>query len=120
MTAVNETVSRYFAAWNETDGERRRRLIAETWAETANYLDPVMRGAGHAEIDAMIRGVQERFPGHRFRQTGAVDAYQDRARFSWELAPEAGEAIVKGTDFAVLAADSRLQAVTGFFDLLPG
>jgi len=109
-------VGRYFAAWNEIDAERRRTLIAQTWADDASYLDPLMQGQGHAGIDAMIAAVQERFAGHQFHQTGAVDAHHDRVRFAWELAPERGPAVAAGTDFGVVAADGRLQAITGFLD----
>src|SRR5215213_4903609 len=85
-------VDRYFAAWNETDAARRRALIAQTWADDASYLDPLMQGQGHAGIDAMIAAVQQQFAGHQFRQISAVDAHHDRLRFSWELAPERGAA----------------------------
>ena len=113
-------VERYFAAWNETDAARRRALIAQTWANDASYLDPLMQGQGHTGIDAMIAAVQDRFAGHKFHQLGAVDAHHDRIRFSWELAPEGGAAIVAGTDFGVVAADGRLQMITGFLDQVPG
>jgi hypothetical protein len=113
-------VERYFAAWNETNAERRRALIAQTWADDASYLDPLMQGQGHVGIDAMIAAVQDRFAAHRFHQIGAVDAHHERIRFSWELAPEGGTAIVAGTDFGVVAADGRLQSITGFLDQVPG
>ena len=63
----------------------------------------------------MIAAVQERYPGHRFRRTGEVESHHDRVRFTWDLASEEGEALVKGTDFGVVTND-RLQAITGFFD----
>jgi len=116
MENLNELIDRYIAMWNETDESRRRALIARIWTEDASYLDPVMQGNGQAEIDAMVRGVHERFPGHRFRRTSDPDAHHDRVRFSWKLAPEGSAAVVSGTDFAVVAADQRLQTVTGFFD----
>jgi SnoaL-like domain len=119
MTDHSDLIDRYIAAWNETDAERRKTLVAATFASDATYLDPVMQGDGHAGIDGMIAGVQARFPGHRFSRDGKVDTHHDHLRFSWALAPEGGEALVKGTDFAVLAADARMAAVTGFFDLLP-
>src|SRR6266545_2833567 len=68
MNNLTELTDRYFAVWSETDAERRRELIARTSTETASYLDPVMNGEGHAGIDAMIQGVQERFAGYRFRR----------------------------------------------------
>ncbi len=108
----------YIDAWNETDAERRRDLIARTWSKTAAYADPLMQGEGHAGINALIEGVQARFPDHRFKLTGNPDGFADRLRFSWELGPRGGEALVKGTDFAVVA-DGRLQSVTGFLDQVP-
>jgi len=119
MSNVTELVDRYFAVWNETDAERRRNLIARTWTEGASYLDPLMHGEGHTGIDGLVQGVHEQFAGHRFRQTSVVDAHHDRIRFSWELAREGGPAVVAGTDFGVVAADGRLQSITGFFDHPP-
>lgn len=40
-------------------------------------------------------------------------------RFSWVLVASEGPVIAAGTDVAVLSSDSRLQAVTGFFDQAP-
>lgn len=116
MDDLKELIDRYIAMWNETDADRRRALIAQTWTEDARYVDPVLQATGQAEIDAMVKGVHDRFPGHRFRRTSDPDAHHDRVRFAWELAPETGAAVVKGIDFAVIAAGQRLQNVTGFFD----
>ena len=116
MNNLTELIDRYIAMWNETDPERRRALIARTWTEDASYLDPVLRGEGQAGIDAMVRGVRERFPGHRFRRTSDLDTHHDRVRFSWELAPEGGAVVASGIDFGIVAPDQRLQTVTGFFD----
>ncbi|MDJ1160115.1 nuclear transport factor 2 family protein [Chelatococcus sp. SYSU_G07232] len=118
MTALDNLADRYIAAWNETDAARRRELIAGIWTEGARYRDPLMQGEGPSGIDALIAGVQERFPNHHFRRTSPVEAVADHIRFSWELAPADGPALVKGTDFAIVA-DGRLQAVTGFLDEAP-
>jgi len=111
-------IDRYIAAWNETDGPRRRALIEQTWTEDAAYIDPMMRGEGRPGIDAMIQGVQAQFPGHRFRRTGAVDAHNGYVRFAWELGPEGAAAMAGGADFGEIA-DGRLRAVTGFLDFAP-
>jgi hypothetical protein len=73
-----------------------------------------MSGDGADGIDAMIAAAQQRFRGHRFTLTAGPDAHHDRVRFTWSLAPEGGDAIALGADFAVLARDGRMQAVTGF------
>ena len=93
MNAHTDLIDRYFDAWNETDGARRRELIAATWSADADYRDPLLSGAGHEGIDAMIGAVHERFPHHTFRRTGQVDGYANRLRFSWELITPAGETI---------------------------
>ena len=113
-------VDRYIACWNETDPARRYELIAQAWHENARYVDPLMRGEGHAAIAELVRAVQVQLPGHRFMRIGNVDAHDGGIRFSWQLAhPEAG-AFARGTDFAELADDGRLLNVTGFLDGTPG
>ena len=39
-------VDRYIDTWNETDPERRRSIIADTWTDDASYVDPIMSGDG--------------------------------------------------------------------------
>lgn len=119
MNPHTDLIDRYFAAWNETDGARRRELIASTWASDADYRDPLMTGSGHDGIEAMIHAVQERFAGHTFRRSTDVDGFGNRLRFSWELLTPAGEAIVKGSDFGMVDPRGRLQSMTGFLDQVP-
>lgn len=109
----------YIAAWNETDPQRRRTLIAQGWSEDASYLDPLAGVSGHDGLDALIDAVQRQFPGLRFTLLGTVDGHNDRLRFSWALGPDGGEPLARGTDFALLAADGRLRSVTGFLDQVP-
>ena len=111
-----ELVDRYIAIWNETDGARRRALIARTWAPDANYLEPLLEGAGHEGIDAMVAAVHERYPGHRFARTSEVDVHHDRVRFEWALGPDGGPMLVQGTDFGVVTAEQLLSAVAGFYN----
>ena len=117
MTDIEQTVEGYFDMWNEADPARRRELIERTWAPVANYVDPMFSADGYDELDAMVAGVHQQFPGHRFRLVGAVDAHHNMVRWGWELAtPDGGGAIASGVDFGVLAADGRLGEVTGFIE----
>jgi len=111
--------ARYLAAWNERDAEKRRGLVAALWAEDAVFRDPIMAGEGLAGIDAVIEGVQARYPDFRFRQIGAADGFGDYVRLSWGLGPDGADAPIKGTDFGRVER-GRLKSVTGFFDQLPG
>ena len=120
MNIHTDLIDRYFEAWNETDAAQRRALISRTWSADAAYADPLLSGDGHEGIDAMIRAVHERFPGHTFSRTTDVDGFANRVRFSWALATPDGVPIVKGSDFGVVDSAGRLQAVTGFLDEAPG
>ena len=111
---------RFIASWNAVDPEDRRDLVAGTWTEDGVFVDPVMQGEGHAGIDALVAGVQARFPGFRLTRTGPVDAHNGRMRFTWAMGPEGGESVVEGLDIGVIAEDGRLRSITGFFDKLPG
>lgn len=117
MTDITTVVDSYLAAWNETDPERRRALIADTWSEDASYLDPLMAGEGRAGIDEMIAGAQQAYPGHRFELADGPDAHHDRVRFTWHLrGPDGNGPVAVGVDFGTLAGDGRLRAVTGFLE----
>ncbi len=82
--------------------------------EDASYVDPLMAGEGIEGIDAMIAGAQQQFPGHSFALLEGPDAHHDRVRFSWTLAQDGADPVAIGVDFASVAQDGRLQAVTGF------
>lgn len=114
-TSIEQVVEGYFAMWNEVDTERRRQIVAETWASDARYKDPMVAADGQDGLVAMVAGIHEQFPGHRFRLTSAIDAYQDRACWGWELTGPSG-VIAAGVDFAVLTVDGRLSEVTGFLE----
>jgi hypothetical protein len=113
-----DVADRYLAAWNERDADKRRALIAALWAEDAAFRDPIMAGDGRAEIDAVIAGVQGRYPNYRFRQIGKADGFGDYVRLSWGLGPAGADAPIKGTDIAHVER-GQLTSVTGFFDQLP-
>ena len=117
------TADAYVATWNETDSARRLAAIAKVWSAAGSYRDPLMAGDGPAGIDAMIAGVQGRFPGMVLKRTSKVDAHngagEGYVRFSWSLGPAAGPAIVEGVDFGTLAPDGKLAAIVGFIDKMP-
>ena len=108
----------YIALWNETDPARRRTLLAATWTAHATYVDPLMRGSGHAEIDGLIAAAQAKFPDFRFALLKPADGFGDHLRFSWGLGPQGCEPVVKGTDFVARDGD-QIAAVVGFLDQVP-
>jgi SnoaL-like domain len=116
MTEVATVIDDYIAIWNEGSDERRRELIARTYADDATYVDPMLQGDGPDGINAMIAGAQQQFPGHRIELTAGPDAHHDRVRFAWRMLNPEGATAIAGVDFATLADDGRLREVTGFLE----
>jgi hypothetical protein len=117
---VNDLVARYIACWNERDAERRRDLVAKTWAADGTYIDAHRRGLGHDGIDMMIAAAQARFPGYALRLASGVETHNGFLRFRWVAGGSAEAPLyLAGTDFATIADDFRLASVVGFVDAAP-
>ncbi|MEV0401465.1 nuclear transport factor 2 family protein [Actinoallomurus sp. NPDC050550] len=119
MRDIDQLIARYIDTWNETDPAARRAAIDELWAEDGAYTDPMGVARGCEAIDATIAAVQGQFAGLTFTLAGPVDAHHDIARFTWELGPAGGEALVVGFDVAVLTEDGLIDKVHGFLDKVP-
>jgi hypothetical protein len=118
MTDPVTIARRYIELWNERTAGRRRELLSDNWTSDASYVDPLMKGDGRDGIEALIAGVQQRFPDFKFKLIGEPNGYGDHIRFSWGLGPDGADSPIKGTDFAVLK-DGRIRSVTGFLDQVP-
>src|SRR5262245_38814731 len=120
MSKVEAVVESYVASWNETDPGRRQSALVASCAADASYRDPVMVSDGHAGLDAMLAGVQAKFPGFVLKRISRVDSHNNAVRFAWSLGPAAGPSVVEGVDFATLSPDGKLASITGFIDKMPG
>jgi hypothetical protein len=122
MTDAQTIAIRYIDLWNERTAARRREILSQHWTKDARYVDPLMSGDGHDGVDALIAGVQQRFPDFKFTLIGEPNGYGNHVRFacrfSWGLGPDGADAPIKGTDFAVLT-DGRISSITGFLDQVP-
>ena len=120
MTDTNAVVRRYVEIWNQPDGAQRAKAAAELLTADCRFVDPIADVNGPDGLAAVIGGVHERFPGHRIRPIGEVDAHHDVLRFTWELVPDGGgESVVIGTDVLALTADGLVSGIDGFFDKTP-
>jgi hypothetical protein len=121
-TTTNDTatlVDAYFEMWQTTDEDRRADLVAGTFTEDGRHVDQHADASGHAGLVEMIAGVHAGFPGFQMARTSGIDRFGDQLRFAWELNGADGTPIVAGIDVAEVAADGRLQRVTGFWGDLP-
>ena len=118
MSNLQQLAERYIATWNESDPAARRELVGELWSEGGSYTDPLMAVTGHEEISAAIGAARAQFPGLVFT-LGPVDAHHDLARFTWDLGPVGGEALIVGFDVLVAGPDGLVESVLGFLDHVP-
>jgi SnoaL-like domain len=118
MTDSNTIARRYIDLWNERMQSRRREILSQNWTADATYVDPLMSGDGLDGVDALIAGVQQRFPDFKFKLIGEPNGYGDHVRFCWGLGPDGGDSPIKGTDFAVLK-EGQIRSITGFLDQVP-
>ena len=120
MSNIESVIESYVASWNETDPARRQSSLAASCAANLSYRDPVMVSDGQAGLDAMLAGVQAKFPGFVLKRISKVDSHNNAVRFAWSLGPAAGPSVVEGVDFATLSADGKLANIVGFIDKAPG
>jgi hypothetical protein len=112
---VTTTIDTYLSAWNETDPERRAKLIESAWVDDGRLIDPPLTGEGHAGINDMSIALHTHYAGHQFRRASAIDEHHGYLRFAWELVGPDGTVALTGLDVGELADDGRLRRVTGFF-----
>src|SRR3954462_7731974 len=66
MTELTTVVDSYIAMWNETDPERRRSIIEQTWTADGTYVDPQAEVSGADGLDALgPRAAPPRAPAGR-------------------------------------------------------
>src|SRR3954463_5527933 len=103
--AAEQLADRYMALWNEPDADRRRRMIAELWAEDgAQILQPpqemreiaasaglgmaaTLEARGHAELEARATTSHEQWvasAGLSFRRRDDLYRLHDVVKFHWE------------------------------------
>ena len=76
-----------------------------------------MAGEGHDGIDAMIAAAQQQFPGHRFELVdGPGRPQRPRPLRVGARRRRRRRSVAAGVDFATVADDGRLRAVTGFLE----
>ena len=103
IDSVDVIIDAYVASWNETDPGKRKSALAASCATDARYRDPVMVSDGHSGLDAMLAGVQAKFPGFVLKRISKVDSHNDAVRFAWSLGPASGlKGLLIGTAFGAI------------------
>jgi hypothetical protein len=121
---------KYVALWNEPDADRRRRMIAELWAEDGRHiLQPpeeirniaaqpgiamtaILEAWGYEQIEARAASVYAHWVGSEglsFRRRDDADRLGDVIKLHWEAVAKDGKLFGVGLSFLVLAADGRIE-----------
>jgi hypothetical protein len=124
-----ELADRYIALWNESDADRRRRMIAELWTEDGTHilqppqeirdiaaqpgigLTAILEARGYGQIEARAASAYEHWVGSEglsFRRRDDAERLSDVVKFHWEAVGKDGELVAVGLNFLVLAADGRI------------
>ncbi len=127
---MTQTAENYVTLWNEPDASRRRRMIAELWAEDGRHiLQPPqeiravaaqpgiamtasLQAQGYEEIEARAASVYEHWVGSEglsFRGRDDADRLDDVVKLHWEAVAQDGAVAAVGLSFLVLAADGRIE-----------
>jgi len=125
-----ELAKKYIALWNEPDADRRRRMIANLWAEDGRHiLQPpqeiraiaaqpgiamtaILKAQGYEEIAARAASVYEHWVGSEglsFRARDDADRLGDVVKLHWEAVAKDRTVLAVGLSFLVLAADGRIE-----------
>jgi hypothetical protein len=124
--SVDEALLAYAEAWNTPDATKRRELLDIGLSDDCSYTDPAYEVRGKEELaDHIGRSVSgEAYDGlgagARIPLSSGLDQHHGMFRFTWVLIePQEQQIFLEGMDFVELAADGRLQRITGFFGTFP-
>ncbi len=132
MTDSNTTelAGKYLALWNEPDADRRRRTIAELWAEDGRHLlqppeevrgiaaqpgigmTAILEARGYEQIEARVASAYEHWVGTEglsFRGRDDAERLGDVVKFHWEAVTGDGELSGAGLNVLVLGPDGRIE-----------
>ena len=124
--SLDEALLAYAEAWNTPDATKRRELLDIGLSDDCSYTDPAYEVRGKEELaDHIGRSLSgEAYDGlgagARIPLSSGLDQHHGMFRFTWVLIePQEQQILLEGMDFVELAADGRLQRITGFFGAFP-
>jgi ketosteroid isomerase-like protein len=110
---IDDVADRYLAVWSEPDPERRRRAVADLWAEDGVEFVETGQFRGHEELDTRITAAYDAFVGNgRFTVTSADDVFghHNAVTFTVQLATGDGQVAWAARVFLLLDEDARIRA----------
>jgi SnoaL-like domain len=102
--------------FGEQDPRRRKRAIAELYAEDCAFYDANGESIGQAAVaDQVGRILDESPPGFAFSQVGPAEVIHDLGRLRWQSGPAGAPPVLSGMDVAVFA-NGKIRALYTFIE----
>ncbi len=112
--SLNESIERYFQAWNQTDIDTINTTLQSCWVAGGTYIDPLNALTGVDGLAAIIQHTQDGVPGRIVTLTSRVDFYHGSGRYTWAFTKPNGDK-TEGFDYIEYDGDNRLTRLVSFF-----
>jgi hypothetical protein len=117
---VDSTLVAYFAAWNASDADERRELLAQSLSDDAELIDPTGRWQGIGGLSERSGNYQSGAPGTTVVPASGVDEHNGIERYAWRIVDPGGNELMEGLDVTERDGAGRLQRIVMFHGPLPG
>jgi hypothetical protein len=102
--------------FGERDPDRRKRAIAELYAEDCALYDNEGASIGQAALsDRVGRILDESPPGLAFSLVAPAEVIHDLGRLRWQIRPAGAPPVMRGMDVAVFA-DGKIRTLYTFIE----
>jgi SnoaL-like domain len=117
-TALGELMERNVSeVFGQRDPDRRRRAIAQLYAEECAFYDADGETIGQTAVsDRVGRILDQSPPGFAFSLVSPADVIHDLGRLRWQAGPAGAPAVLTGMDVAFFA-NGKIRALYTFIDM---
>lgn len=109
-------VDAWFGLWTEADEAARADTLGRLAAPDVRFRDQFSMLEGVADVNAHIGAYQRFMPGMCLERKGDVRHCQGTVLADWVALMKDGQRRAAGTNVFVLAAEGRIDSVTGFWN----
>lgn len=113
---VEALVDAWFAMWAEPDAAARSATLARIASSAVQFRDRYSCLDGAEDLLPHMAATQRFMPGLHLKRTGDVRHCQGLVLADWSAVDAEGQPRGQGTNVFVLAADGRIESVTGLWN----
>jgi hypothetical protein len=116
-TALGELMERNVSeVFGQHDPGRRRRAIAQLYAQECAFYDADGESIGQAAVSERVGRILDHTPpGFAFSLVGPADVIHDLGRLRWQAGPAGAPPVLTGMDVAFFA-NGKIRALYTFID----